>query len=613
MNNPFILLFVAIPAVVALINLILPLVLRKLLNLLSSLFLLYSMIDVFFISKSAELLGSDFGTIPIFAQAIFAVDQMSLFTLFFIQILAFIVLFYSLKGVQADAQKAFFVLFPLTIAACNGVILSDHAISFVLFWGLSGMSLFLFALLGRTKESPATAMKTILIMGGTDALLVMGLAIMWTLKAQSSWSMSAMALPVVDGMSWLAFFLVLAAALAKAGGFPLHTWLPDFSRDAQVESAALLPASLDKLLGIYLLARMMTTLFTVNMIINMILMSLGAITVITAVMMAMNQHNGRRLLGYHAVSQVGYMILGIGSGNPIAFAGGLFHMVNNTIYKSNLFLTLGSVEKQTGSNELDDLGGLARNMPITFLMALIGALSISGIPPFNGFFSKWMIYQGVLESARGAAAGYQLWILVCLILAVFSSALTLASFMKFLHAIYLGKRPEKLNNIKETSANQWLATGTLAVLCILFGVAAVTVPLKLFIYPALTGMGVALPMFTGLYQPLVLLALFLITFVLGIGVYAVTKKVRFDDIYLGGMPALERFRIVGTAFYNEIRNMRGLKGIYDAADKHAFDAYDVGEKASLALSRILQKAHPGLLQVYVLFIVIGVVIFLFVL
>jgi hypothetical protein len=170
-----------------------------------------------------------------------------------------------------------------------------------------------------------------------------------------------------------------------------------------------------------------------------------------------------------------------------------------------------------------------------------------------------------------------------------------------------------LNNIKETSSNQWLATGTLAVLCILFGVAAVAVPLKLFIYPALISMGIALPVFTGLYQPIVLLLLFLIVFALGIGVYMVTKNVRFDDIYLGGMAPLERFRIVGTAFYNEIRNMRGLKGIYDAADKHAFDAYDLGEKASLTLSRLFQKAHPGLLQLYVLFIVIGVVIFLLVL
>ena len=252
-------------------------------------------------------------------------------------------------------------------------------------------------------------------------------------------------------------------------------------------------------------------------------------------------------------------------------------------------------------------------MPITFTMALIGALSISGIPPFNGFFSKWMIYQGVLESASAIGPGYQLWILVCLILAIFGSALTLASFMKFLHAIYLGKRPEKLKDVKETSANQWLATGALAVLCLIFGVAAVAIPLKVFIYPAMASMGLELPAFTGLYQPVLLLVLFLIVFAIGMIIYVLTKNVRFDEIYLGGMSPLEKFRVVGTAFYNEIRNMRGLKGLYDAADKQAFDAYAVGEKSSLALSRLFQKAHPGLLQLYVLFIVIGVVVFLIVL
>jgi aspartate-semialdehyde dehydrogenase len=301
------------------------------------------------------------------------------------------------------------------------------------------------------------------------------------------------------------------------------------------------------------------------------------------------------------------------SGNPIAFAGGLFHMVNNTIYKSNLFLTLGSVEKQTGTNELDDLGGLARNMPITFVMALVGALSISGIPPFNGFFSKWMIYQGVLESAKDLAPGYQLWVLICLILAIFGSALTLASFMKFLHAIYLGKRPEKYKNIQEAPANQWIATGLFSLLCIAFGVLATILPLKHFIYPAMTGMGLELPTFSGLYQPILLLALFLIVFALGMVLYVLTKNVRFDEVYLGGMPPMEKFRVTGTAFYNEIRNMRGLKGIYDAAAKHVFDAYDVGEKSSLTLSRLFQKAHPGLLSLYVLFIVVGIALFLLVL
>ena len=606
MLTNFSILFILVPAAIALVNLLLPVLLRKLLSFISALFLLALTGYAHF----AGLIRSGFGIWKVFGTTVLAVDQMSLFALAFIQLLAFVILIYALHGINRDIQKPFYVLFSLSTAACNGAVLSEHSLSFLIFWGLSGMTLFLFALLGRSDRALQTAKKTMLIIGGSDAVLIMGLAVMSVIKPEAQWLLGQFHIPVYGGTAWLAFILVLIAALAKAGGFPLHSWLPDYTRDAPVESAALLPASLDKLLGIYLLARMLTSMFSIGMVLNLILMSLGALTVITAVMMALVQHNGRKLLGYHAVSQVGYMIIGVTSGNPIAFAGGLFHLVNNTIYKSSLFLTLGSVEKKTGTSELDDLGGLARNMPVTFLTALIAALSISGIPPFNGFFSKWMIYQGVLDMASTASAGHQIWLLVCLILAVFGSALTLASFLKFIHAIYLGKRPEKLAAVGEAPFNQWLASGLLSLLCIGFGLFALTVPLKQFIYPILSASGMSLPQFTGLYQPVVLLLLFAAIFLLGMIVFFIIKNIRIDNIYLGGMSPLEKFRITGTAFYNEIRAMWPLNHFYNAAEKHVFDVYTISSKSTTALAKVLQAVHTGLLPLYVLFIVIGVLLFL---
>lgn len=611
MLNQFSLLLIIVPAGVAFINLFLPTLLRKLLSFLCLSFLMYLLVDAYFITQLFET--GKAGHFELFGQTVFEVDKVAMFALFFIQLLSFLILIFSLNGVLKDIEKAFFVLYPLTVAMCNGVVLSAHAISFMIFWGASGITLFLYALLGRTKNSTQTARKTIMIVGGSDALLIMGFVLLLTLKSTSGWALPGLQLPLDSLLSYLAFILLIIAAFAKAGGFPMHTWVPDFAEDAPVESAALLPASLDKLLGIYLLARIMTTLFIVNLTVHLIVVTFGALTVITAVMMAMIQHNGRRLLGYHAVSQVGYMIMGVASGQIIAFAGGLFHLVNHTIYKSNLFLSLGAVEKKTGTNDLNELGGLARNMPIIFIMALIGALSISGIPPFNGFFSKWMIYQGILEIAKNTTPGFQMWILVCLILAVFGSALTLASFMKFIHSIFLGKRPDRHQNIKEAPFNQWLATGLLSLLCVLFGIAAVGLPLKFFIYPALLESGFAIPEFTGLYNPVMLVLLFGFAFIIGIIIYLLTRKVRFDSIYLGGMSPLEKFRVSGTAFYNEIRSMRPLKGIYNAAEKKVFDVYDVCSKGSTGLAKALQLAHSGLLSLYVFFIVIGVLIFLAVL
>jgi len=323
----------------------------------------------------------------------------------------------------------------------------------------------------------------------------------------------------------------------------------------------------------------------------------------------MIQHNGRKLLGYHAVSQVGYMIMGVGSGSILAIIGGLFHMINNTIYKTSLFLSLGSVEKQTGSNELDDLGGLGRSMPLTFFSALVGALAISGIPPFNGFYSKWLIYQGILDAASQQSAGYQIWLLICLILAIFGSALTLASFMKFIHSIFLSRRPEKLAQIHEAPFNQWLATILLSGLCLSFGVFAKELPLKHFILPVINQSGLNL---SGSYNPLLLLGLFGLALIVGLMLYWFTRKIRYDEIYLGGMEALEHFRITGTSFYNEIRNMKPLKGIYNSAEKKHLDIYDLSRRCSLAIAKMFSEVHNGQLLFYNLWLVLGLLILLWV-
>jgi NADH:ubiquinone oxidoreductase subunit 5 (subunit L)/multisubunit Na+/H+ antiporter MnhA subunit len=270
------------------------------------------------------------------------------------------------------------------------------------------------------------------------------------------------------------------------------------------------------------------------------------------------------------------------------------------------------VEKKTGTNNLDELGGLGKVMPVTFIMALIGALSISGIPPFNGFFSKWMIYQGLLEKASVLSPGYQIWLLICIVLAIFGSALTLASFMKFIHAVFLGRRVKELDKVNEAPFNQWLATGLLSLLCVGFGIFAIQVPLRQFIYPLIAEHGWNLYGFLGTYNPQMIVILFLIVFFIGIGLFLLIKKVRYDEVYLGGQSPADKFRVLGTEFYKEIRNMALLKNLYNAAEKKYFDMYNLSGNSTFSISRIFQKAHPGLLQLYVFYIIIGMLIFIWI-
>jgi len=179
--------------------------------------------------------------------------------------------------------------------------------------------------------------------------------------------------------------------------------------------------------------------------------------------MALIQKDYKRLLSYHAISQVGYMILGVGTALPIGIIGGLFHMINNAMYKSCLFLTAGAVEKETGTTDIRQLGGLAKKMPVTAVCFVVAALSISGVPPFNGFFSKELIFDAASQIN-----------VVFLIIAIVGAFFTAASFLKLGHAVYFGKPSEALQKAKTpVKEAPWPMLAPMIIIaagCVLFGV-----------------------------------------------------------------------------------------------------------------------------------------------
>jgi len=310
------------------------------------------------------------------------------------------------------------------------------------------------------------------------------------------------------------------------------------------------------------------------------------------------------------------MVLGIGTGNPIGVAGGLFHMVNNAIYKSCLFLCGGGVENKTGTSDMDRLGGLAKSMPITFVSCLIAALSISGIPPFNGFFSKWMIYQGIIETGK---TGNKLWI-IWLVAAMFGSALTLASFMKLIHATFLGQcpntlTPKNLNTLKpkhlnEVSWTMWLPCLILAGICILFGVFAYQVPIKYFILPIVKEITFIGTWYVGLSTLLIIIGL-----VLGLLVFKLKwlrPALRQDTAFTGGeVLGLEENRVTGTEFYNTIKELGLLRTLYKRAEAGFFDIYEQGKRFIFSISGILQYLHNGVLPTYLVWCLLGMLVLFF--
>jgi NADH-quinone oxidoreductase subunit L len=344
--------------------------------------------------------------------------------------------------------------------------------------------------------------------------------------------------------------------------------------------------------------------------ISVLLMSIGAITIILAVMMALIQKDFKKLLSYHAISQVGYMILGIGTAVPAGIIGGIFHMVNNALYKCGLFLTGGAVEKQTGTTDLNKLGGLAAKMPLTFICFMITALSISGVPPFNGFFSKELVYEGALE--RG-------WIFY--LAAVGGSFLTAASFLKLGHSAFLGKLNKEHAAVKEVSLFMVIPMAVIAAICLLFGVYNY-LPLKVFIQPVL-GARLNGHNFYGMPPSITLITITILVLLAALANHIFGYKSKKSAL-----------KAVDHIHYAPV-----LSGIYDKAEKKYFDPYNIGMKFAhwfavtgfaldrgidwlydhftvrgvTGLANQIKKLHTGNYSVYLLWSLLGmflVVLFL---
>jgi len=534
---------------------------------------------------------------------LFKLDSLNSFVVLATGLFLTLTIIYSLKFMKGKQQLIqYYTYIILTAIVSMLAVFSNNLILLLVFWGFLGLTLYL--LINMGEDASAIAKKTFIIVGGSDAVMLLGVGIIYYLTGTVQ--MDSIRLEFNNGLSVLAYLCIAVACFAKAGAMPFHSWIPDCAKTAPAPVVAYLPASLDKLLGIYLLARISLNLFVMNEAMNIFLMIIGAITIIAAVMMALVQHNMKRLLGYHAVSQVGYMVLGIGTGNPIGIAGGIFHMLNHAVYKSCLFYTSGNVEYRANTCELDELGGLAKAMPFTYISTLIASLSISGIPPFNGFVSKWMVYQGLINQLQAASHKLQAISILCLAAAMFGSGLTLASFMKLIHAVFLGRfqKSRADGSFKEVSPLMWIPPVALSLICIIFGVFAYQIPLKIFILPAVKDVAFIGTWYAGLSALLIIIGL-----ILGILIFSLKglkPNMRQDAAFVGTEPMdLEENRVSGTEFYNTIKELGILKRIYKSAEAGFFDIYEQGKNVVFAIGEFLKYLHNGILPTYLVWTLLG--------
>jgi formate hydrogenlyase subunit 3/multisubunit Na+/H+ antiporter MnhD subunit len=553
------------------------------------------------LGKSFFAEGSQIQHIIIQAESftLMNVDNLAKLIIIFVGLFTLLVSIYSIGYLLPRIRPRSFFTYVLVTAGCsNGAVLADHLLLFVFFWGILGITLYKL-IKGYNSVTASAAKKTFILIGASDGIMILGIAILYRLGYPLS--ISAMSVPTTGLLSVIAFVCLLIGAFTKAGAFPFHTWVPDYATWGSASSSAFMPASLDKLLGIYFLARLFNSMFVINDWITLVVLVIGVLTIIIGVMMALAQHDYKRLLGYHAVSQVGYMITGFALGTPLGIAGGLFHMINNAIYKSGLFLSAGQVEKQTGKHNIEDLGGLSKIMPLTFFSVIIFSLSIAGIPPLNGFASKWLIYQGIVEFGKGSGIANQLWI-VWLALAMFGSALTLASFIKFLSGIFMGPLNPTYKTLREKNYFMSIPQIVLAVICIGLGVFA-----SGWVIPKVIQSVSGSFSYIGFWESSNVSLLVLISIILGLVFYLLLfkKNFRVEKPFILGEPNDTTSSFHAGEFFKTIWGNSFLASMYRAAEKKYFDIYEISREIVLGISKALGWLHSGILSVYLIWIIAG--------
>lgn len=539
----------------------------------------------------------------------FRLYHFSKFLLIFLGLFTFLTVIYSASYFRKkNISRLYYPFILWTLSGSAAIVLADNFFVLLLGWEVVTLLLFFLIAMGEGKPAAMAAGKAFAILGFTDVALLLGVIALPLVYG--TWKISALNITVGDPLSIIIFLLMFTAAIAKAGAMPFHSWIPTAAQAAPLPVVAFLPGSLDKLLGIYLLARLMLDVFRLSHTMLMIMLIIGAVTLIAANLMALMQNDLKKFLGFATVTQVGFMLIGFGSGTPIGMLGGLFHMLNHAIYKTLLFFGVGVVEKETGTTEMNQLGGLARKMPFTFVAMTIGIMAASGIPPFNAFVSKWMIYQSTLDAGLP----------VFLIIAMFGSALTLATFLKMWTSTFLGiPAPGATKRIKDGTMITRFTLLIPALLCIIFGVFA-QLPLNKYIAPILSfEIGSALQTInigTAFYNPSLATVLLLLGLILG-GLFFLFGRMptrTVETFFIGGEKfEIEKERFLAEHLYETIRRMKLLGGALKEGEKGIFDIYNISSDLGLILVNVLKKLHDGVLSTYLAWCIIGLGVLSFIL
>jgi len=407
-------------------------------------FVLFSLQIILAIFHNPFFWSGALEAISTFFSVKFTIDYLGFLMLLSIGIVCLSSLVVSRYAITDEEERFNFInlLIIASIGMC-GIVMVKDIFSLYVFLEVTAVASFILIAFDKGKMALEGAFKYIVLSTIATIMMLSSIALLILVSGGTSFSLIAAALKISGPniIVSLAVVLFLCALFIKGGVVPFHGWLPDAYSTAPAPASVLLAGIITKVCGIYTLIVLVTSVFGFNEAIGSMFLFVGTLSVLVGAFAALGQNNFNRMLAYSSISQIGYIILGLGTGTALGIAGAAFHIFNHAIFKSQLFVNAAAVRVATGTKNMDDMGGLSAKMPVTGATSVIAMLSTCGVPPMAGFWSKLIIIIALWRSGHFAYG----------VIAILASLLTLAYMLSMQRRVFFGKVGKGLENVREAN------------------------------------------------------------------------------------------------------------------------------------------------------------------
>lgn len=409
-----------------------------------------------------DILDTSNGFLPLIT---FDVTYLGLYFGIIVTFIFFMVSFFNPYFIDKYKYPAVYsMLYLFSLAGVIGVFFTNNFMTLFFFFELVVWSSLFLIPLGKCKHAASWYYGFSAF--GSFALLFA--ILIMSVNNNGSFEIASSLLAVDGGNRILVFILVMVAAFAKLGAFPLHIWLPKVLTNAPDPVTSVFSGGLEKLgafMAVVGLIKILPSGFVIDVLdmhlSHYFIALLGALSIVFGTLMAIRQDDAKKLLAYSSMSNGGYILVALAIASDTSFSGALYHVLAHALASTAAFLAIGAVKRQTGTSKMSELGGVIHKMPITYLVYLIAIISMAGIPPMGGFISKWLIFQSVINEG----------LIIIAIATFFGSIGSFLYVFRPLAALFLGQEiPEIKNIIKEAPLVMQIPLITLSLLNIFTGV-----------------------------------------------------------------------------------------------------------------------------------------------